>query len=100
MVVIKGKFGPRAATKQETKMDSTEKMMKDLGLDNLVVVGRGERGTVVAYYNTYEGQDYFHIRNVYSKRGTWMHGKGLSVNPAMAKELLANLGELGGKLES
>jgi hypothetical protein len=29
-----------------------------------------------------------------------MHGKGLSVSPSMAKELLANLGELGGKLES
>lgn len=99
MVVIAGKFGPKqAAPKQEEKMSSPEKMMKDLGLDNLVVVGQGNRSTYVAYYNDYEGQSYFHIRSVYQKRGQWCHGKGLAVDPAMAKELLKNLGELGGKL--
>jgi hypothetical protein len=98
MVVIKGKFAPRAVAKQEGNMDSTEKMMDDLGLDNLVVVGNGERGKVVAYSNEYEGKPYFHIRSVWQKKGQWMHGKGLAVDPGMAKELLKNLGELSGKL--
>ncbi len=98
MVVIKGKCSPRTDTKEDKQVDSTEQMMKDLGLDNLAVVASSERGKVVTYYNRYEGRDYFHIRSVFTKRGTWMHGKGLSVDPAMAKELLQNLGELGGKL--
>lgn len=98
MVVIKGKFAPRTTSKQEDKVDSTDKMMKDLGLDNLVVVGP----KIVAYYNHYEGKDYFHIRSVWQKHGQWRHGKGLSVDlaggPGVVKELLTNLGELGGKL--
>ena len=97
MVVIAGKFGPKA--KQEDKAVSTpEKIMKDLGLDNLVVISNGDRTTVVAYFNDYEGKNYFHIRNVWQKRGQWMHGKGLAIDPALAKEVLLNLGELGGKL--
>ncbi len=98
MVLIKGKFGPRATNRQEDKVDNTEKMMKDLGLDNLVIVASNERNKIVAYYNAYEGKDYFHIRSVWQKRGQWMHGKGLAVDPSMAKDLLTNLGELGGKL--
>ncbi len=99
MVVIKGKFSPRAVTKQEdSKMDSTEKMMNDLGLDNLVVVCGDNRNKVIACYSEFKGRQYFNVKKVWQKDGQWMHGKGLAVDPSMAKELLANLGELAVKL--
>jgi hypothetical protein len=82
MVVIKGKFAPRTVAKQEQNMDSTEKMMEDLGLDNL----------------EFKGRQYFNLKKVWQKDGQWMHGKGLAVDPGIAKELLKNLGELSGKL--
>jgi len=69
-----------------------------LELDNLVIIQQGDRGAVVAYYNEYEGRKYFHIRGVYTKYGKWCFGKGLAVDPAIAKELCSNLGELGHKL--
>jgi hydroxymethylpyrimidine/phosphomethylpyrimidine kinase len=98
MVVIKGKFAPRAVAKQEQNMDSTEKMMEDLGLDNLVVVGGDTRNKVIACYSEFKGRQYFNLKKVWQKDGQWMHGKGLAVDPGIAKELLKNLGELSGKL--
>jgi hypothetical protein len=98
MVIIKGKFGPRTVAKQEGNMDSIEKMKDDLGLDNLVVVGGDARNKVIACYSEFKGVEYFNIKKIWQKDGQWMHGKGLSVNPGIAKELLANLGELSGKL--
>jgi hydroxymethylpyrimidine/phosphomethylpyrimidine kinase len=98
MVVIKGKFAPRAVAKQEQTVDSTEKMMEDLGLDNLVVVGGDTRNKVIACYSEFKGRQYFNLKKVWQKDGQWMHGKGLAVDPGIAKELLKNLGELSGKL--
>jgi len=98
MVVIKGKFAPRVVSKQEDKVDSTEKMMRDLGLDNLVIVCGDNRNKVIACYSEFKGRQYFNVKKVWQKDGQWQHGKGLAVDPSMAKELLANLGELGGKL--
>ena len=98
MVVIKGKFAPRTVSKQESNMDSTEKMMEDLGLDNLVVVGGDNRNKVIACYSEFKGRQYFNLKKVWQKDGQWMHGKGLAVDPAMAKDLLKNLGELSAKL--
>jgi len=98
MVVIKGKFAPRVVAKQEKNMDSTEKMMDDLGLDNLVIVGGDARNKVIACYSEFKGVQYFNIKKIWQKDGMWMHGKGLAVNPNIAKELLKNLGELSAKL--
>jgi hypothetical protein len=98
MVVIKGKFAPRTVAKQEGNMDSTEKMMDDLGLDNLVVVGGDARNKVIACYSEFKGRQYFNVKKVWQKDGQWQHGKGLAVDPSIAKELLKNLGELSTKL--
>ena len=99
MVLIKGNFSAQQTKRPtSTVADTAEGMMGDLGLDNLVVLAKNDRGAIVAYFNDYEGRRYFHVRSVYTKRGTWMHGKGLAMDPEMAKEVCAHLGELASKL--
>ena len=98
MVVVKGNFSAQQTKKPAKPQDIAEQMQADLGLDNLAIVYQNGRTTIVAYYNEYEGRNYFHIRSVYQKYGKWTHGKGLGVDPAIAKELCSSLGELGHKL--
>jgi hypothetical protein len=63
-----------------------------------VVVGGDTRNKVIACYSEFKGRQYFNLKKVWQKDGQWMHGKGLAVDPGIAKELLKNLGELSGKL--
>jgi hypothetical protein len=97
MVIVKGNFSAQQARKAQPA-DTAEGMMADLGLDNLVILSKGDRGATVAYFNDYEGRRYFHVRNVYMKQGEWKHGKGIAMDPAIAKEVCAHLGELAEKL--
>jgi|SRR5215831_3778101 len=98
MVVLKGNFSAQQSKKPAKPQDIADQIMADLELDNLVVIFNGQRDTVVAYYNDYNGRRYFHIRGVYQKQGQWCPGKGLAMDPANAKEVCSNLGELGHKL--
>jgi hypothetical protein len=98
MVVITGKFGPKASKQEDRNMSAPEKMMKDLGVDGLVVVGGDDRNKVIVCYSEFKGRQYFNVKKVWQKDGQWQHGKGLAIDPGLAKEVLLNLGELGSKL--
>ena len=77
--------------------DITIKMAKDLDAEKVIVIGtkNGEGSDpVVCYSSKFKGKNYFHIRTVYQNdRGKWAPGKGISVDPANAKNILTQLGQ-------
>ena len=75
----------------------TSAMARDLNAKNVVVIGpkNGDnKDLIVTYLNEFKGKNYFHIRTVYQNdRGKWAPGKGISVDPANAKNILTQLGQ-------
>ena len=75
----------------------TSAMARDLNAKNVVVIGRRngpDSDLVVCYRNEFKGKNYFHIRTVYQNdSGKWAPGKGISVDPANAKNILTQLGQ-------
>ena len=78
-------------------MSDMQKILRDLNATNLVVIGpkNGDnKDLIVTYLNEFKGKNYFHIRTVYQNdRGKWAPGKGISVDPANAKNILTQLGQ-------
>jgi hypothetical protein len=99
MPVVKGNFSALQKKTPARPQDVADQIMADIGLDNVVIISQNDRGGgVVAYFNEYEGRRYFHIRTFYTKYGKFLPGKGMTCDPAIAKEVCTQLGELAPKL--
>jgi len=101
MVIVKGNFKPAQKRPTKAPAEGTDGMMADLGLENMVILHQDDRGAIICCFGEYEGRPNFQVKVVYQKYGEWRHGKGLTINPALAKEVCQHLGELAasGKLD-